>query len=78
MCMLLMLCQVIVGAVSHTFQLLDAEWEFILDVVGATRVMSALFLWNIEDVQLLTRDTDLFVKLETGFQPLLQQSVCYQ
>ena len=71
---LLVHAEVVVGAVGHAFQFLDAEGELVFDVVGPLRVERALAVRHVEDVQLLARDADLTVEVEAGLQPLVGQA----
>ena len=56
--------EVVVGAVGHAFEFLDAEGELVFDVVGLLRVERALAIRHVEDVELLARDADFLVERE--------------
>ena len=71
---LLVYAEVVIGAVSDTLELLDAEGEFVFDVVGLLRIKRTITIGHIEDVQLGARDADLLVKLEAFLKPLVGEA----
>ena len=70
----LVAAQVIIGAVGDTHELLHAEGELVLQVVGLLGVEGALFIRHVEDVNLIAGDTDVLVELEALLQPFVGQA----
>lgn len=63
--------EVVVGAVGDAFELLDAEGEFVLEVVGFAGVEGALIFWDVEDVDFVAGDADGFIPFEAFFEPVV-------
>ena len=47
----LMLRQIVVGAICHTFEFLSAKRKIVFDVVSAFGIKRALFIRHVEEVQ---------------------------
>src|SRR5262249_9224391 len=70
---ILMLRKIVIGPVGDTFKLLPAERKIVLDIVSAFGVEGAIRIRHGNDVQLLSRQPDIFVKLEPLLQPIVEQ-----
>ena len=66
--------EVVIGAVGDAFEFLDAEGEFVFDIVGLLRVEGALAIGHVEDVEFLARDADFLVEREAGFEPFVGEA----
>ena len=66
------LLQIVIGAISHTFQFLPPEWKIVLDVVSAFRIKCALFVGNLVSVQLCPRNADVLIKFQPLLKPVIQ------
>ena len=66
--------EVVVGAVGDAFEFLNAEGEFVFDVVSFLRVVGAFAIGDVEDVEVLAWDADFFVEFEARFQPLVGEA----
>ena len=53
---LLVLREVVIGAVGDAFELLDAEGKLVFDVVGALGIEGALVGGDVVDVELVARE----------------------
>ena len=67
-----MACEVVVGSVVYTLQLLEAHREFILDVVCALCVMSQLIWTVLVPAELVLTDTHLLVVVPPLASPVLE------
>lgn len=68
---LLVAAQVIIGTVGYPHELLHTEGELVLQVVGLLGVESALIFGYVQDMNLITCNTNIFVELEAKLQPLV-------
>ena len=66
--------QVVVSTVGHTFELLNAEGEFILDVISLLGIKCAVAIGHIKDVKFRARNSDFLIKTQTCFQPFIRQT----
>src|SRR4029453_14927448 len=69
----LMLRQIVVGAIRHTFDFLAAEREIVFDVVSAFGIKRALLIRYVKEVQVCARYADVLIKLQALFFPVLEQ-----
>src|SRR5690349_4274651 len=70
---LLMLRQIVVGSISDAFEFLPPKWKIIFDVISSFRVKRAFFIRDGQDMQLVTWNSDLPIKLQPLFLPVLKQ-----
>lgn len=69
-----MFSEVVVATVGDALEFLLAEGEVILDVVGLLRVMSALTIGDVEDVEFLLIETDFVVEGEAVGEPFVGEA----
>src|SRR5438552_843073 len=68
----LVLLQIVVSAIRNAFELLPSKREIVFDVVGALGIKGALSTRYIQHVQFRTPNTDVLVKLQPFFQPVIE------
>lgn len=71
---LLVLAEVVVATVGDTFEFLLTEGEIVFDVVGFLRVVGPLAIRDVEDVELLFIESDLFVEGEAVGEPFVGEA----
>ncbi len=69
-----MAAQVIIRPVGDAFQFLDAEGEFILQVIGFLGVERAFTVRHIQNMNVFARNPHLVIEAEAVFQPFIHQA----
>lgn len=69
-----MAAQVIVRAVGNAFQFLNAEREFIFQVVGFLGIEGAFTIRHVQDMDVFARHAHFVIEAEAVFQPFIHQA----
>jgi len=70
----LMAAQVIIRPVGDALQFLDAEGEFILQVIGFLGVESAFAVRHVQNMNVFARNPHFVIEAKTVFQPFIHQA----
>ena len=70
----LVAAQVIVRAVGNAFQFLNAEREFIFQVVGFLGIEGAFTIRHVQDMDVFARHAHFVIEAEAVFQPFIHQA----
>ncbi len=65
--------EIVIRTVRDAFQLADAEGEFVLQVVRLLGVKGALAIRDVDHVDLVARDADVFVEFQALLEPVIRQ-----